>query len=75
MTNNTVTGAEGKESREARCFISSLPLEIKDVAKTVRGHWMIESYHWHMDVTFREDGNYTLEKQASYNLNIMKNCH
>ncbi|OUQ10445.1 hypothetical protein B5E84_20075 [Lachnoclostridium sp. An14] len=25
-----------------------------------------------MDVTFREDGNHTLEKQASYNLNIMR---
>ena len=30
------------------------------------------SYHWHLDVTFREDGNHTLEKQASYNLNIMR---
>ena len=27
---------------------------------------MVESYHWHLDVTFREDGNLTLEKQASY---------
>lgn len=33
---------------------------------------MVESYHWHLDVTFREDGNHTLEKQASYNLNIMR---
>ena len=24
-----------------------------------------------MDVTFREDGNHTIEKQAAYNLNIM----
>ncbi len=33
---------------------------------------MVESYHWHLDVTFREDGNHTLEKQASYNLNIVR---
>ena len=33
---------------------------------------MVESYHWHLDVTFREDGNHTLEKQASYHLNIMR---
>lgn len=41
-------------------------------ARAVRGHWMVESYHWHLDVTFREDGKHTLEKQASYNLNIMR---
>jgi hypothetical protein len=34
--------------------------------------WMVESYHWHLDVTFREDGNHTLEKAAAYNLNILK---
>lgn len=33
---------------------------------------MAESYHWHLDVTFREDGNHTLEKQAAYNLNILR---
>lgn len=32
----------------------------------------VESYHWHLDVTFREDGNHTLEKQAAYNLNIIR---
>ncbi len=33
---------------------------------------MSERCHWHLDVTFREDGNHTLEKQASFNLNIMR---
>ncbi len=33
---------------------------------------MVESYHWHIDVTFREGGNHTLEKQAAYNLNIIR---
>jgi hypothetical protein len=33
---------------------------------------MVESYHWHLDVTFREDANQTIEKDAAYNLNIMK---
>ncbi len=51
---------------------TQLPLGIEEVARTVRGHWMVESYRWHLDVTFREDGNHTLEKQASYNLNIMR---
>ena len=33
---------------------------------------MVESYHWHLDVTFHEDGNHTLERQAAYNLNILR---
>jgi len=33
---------------------------------------MVESYHWHLDVTFREDDNRTLEKQAAFNLNILR---
>ena len=72
LTRNTIIGAEGKESREERYFISRLPLGIEKIACTVRGHWMVESYHWHLDVTFWEDGNHTLETQAAYNLNIMR---
>lgn len=72
LTRNTVIGAEGEYHTEDRYFISSLPVGIEEIARAVRGHWMVESYHWHLDVTFREDGNHTLEKQAAYNLNIMR---
>ena len=72
QTRNTITGADGKETMEERYFISSLPTDIEETERAVRGHWMIESYHWHLDVTFREDGNHTLEKQAAYNLNIIR---
>ena len=71
MTKNTIT-KNGVTSTEVRYYISSLPLNVKDVAWAIRGHWMVESYHWHLDVTFREDANHTLEKDAAYNLNIMK---
>lgn len=72
LTRNTVTGADGGVTVEERYFISSLPVDIEEAERAVRGHWMIESYHWHLDVRFREDGNHTLEKQASYNLNIIR---
>ena len=68
----TIKRADWKEQIEERYFISSLPTEIEEAARAVRGHWVAESYHWHLDVTFREDGNHTLEKQASYHLNIMR---
>lgn len=72
LARNIVMGKGGETSTEERYFISSLPAGIEEAARTVRGHWMVESYHWHLDVTFREDGNHTIEKQAAYNLNIMR---
>jgi predicted transposase YbfD/YdcC len=71
MTRNTVI-KNGKETVETRFFISSLPLDVGTISRAIRGHWMVESYHWHLDVTFHEDGNHTLEKQAAFNLNIMR---
>ena len=71
MTKNTITRND-KTTTEVRYFISSLPLDVNEIARAIRGHWMVESYHWHLDVTFREDANHTIEKDSAYNLNIMK---
>ena len=46
----------GKETIEARYFISSLPVKVKQFARAVRNHWGIENTcHWCLDVTYRED--------------------
>lgn len=71
MIRNTITKND-VETIEIRYFISSLELNVNEIARAIRGHWMVESYHWHLDVTFREDDNHTLEKQASFNLNIIR---
>lgn len=42
------------------------------MGRAVRGHWSIESMHWHLDVTFREDENATIDKMAAQNLNIIR---
>ncbi|MPN57076.1 hypothetical protein SDC9_204770 [bioreactor metagenome] len=42
------------------------------MAKAVRGHWAIESMHWQLDVTFREDANTTLDKWAALNLHTIR---
>ena len=57
---------------EYRYFISSLKTDIKEAGRAVRGHWSIESMHWHLDVTFREDANTTIDKMAAQNLNIIR---
>jgi len=63
---------EGEKKIEYRYFISSLPLEIGLVSKAIRSHWSVESMHWHLDVTFREDANSTLDKVAAQNQNIIR---
>ena len=71
MTKNTIHKGDSITS-ETRYFISSLPVNVQEAAGAIRGHWMVESYHWHLDVTFREDASHTLNKAAAYNLNIVK---
>jgi predicted transposase YbfD/YdcC len=71
MTRNTIM-KNGKTTMETRYFISSLANDVKEIARSIRGHWMVESYHWSLDVTFREDADRTMDKQAAYNLNILR---
>jgi predicted transposase YbfD/YdcC len=56
----------GKETREARFYISSLPMKlVEKIGQSVRSHWGIESrLHWVLDVAFREDGNRTRKGNA-----------
>jgi len=47
---------DGKETMEARYYLSSLGLGVKRFAHAVRSHWSIENTcHWTLDVTYRED--------------------
>lgn len=72
MTRNTYKKRDGKETSETRLYISSLPPDIALFQASVRGHWAVESMHWHLDVTFREDQNQTLDKTAAQNMNIIR---
>ena len=61
-----------KERVEYHYFISSLKEDIELASRAVRGHWCIESMHWHLDVAFREDANAIIDKTAAQNLNIIR---
>jgi len=61
----------GKKTKERRYYISSLT-DILLCADTIRSHWSIENQlHWHLDVTFSEDDNTTMDKNAFNNLSIL----
>jgi predicted transposase YbfD/YdcC len=73
MAKNTVSSKDGTVlSVQTRYFINSLLLGVAEVARAVRGHWMVESLHWHLDATFREDMDHTLDEFAAFNLNILR---
>lgn len=58
----------GKETMEARYYISSLPVGVKCFARAVRSHWGIENTcHWSLDVTYREDDSRIRDKHMREN--------
>ena len=66
------THADGRETCEVRYYICSRYLSGKRFAEAVRGHWGIESMHWVLDVTFREDDNRTRERTLGNNLSWLR---
>ncbi len=72
MTRNTITRADGLVVVSDRFFISSLSLNVKEIARAIRGHWMIESVRWHLDVIFGEDACGVLDRVVSYNLGVLR---
>ena len=61
----------GKKTKERRYYIASLT-DIELCADAIRSHWGIENQlHWHLDVSFSEDDNTTMDKNAFNNLSIM----
>src|SRR5512147_912449 len=59
---------DGEETIEARYYISSLEVDVKQFARAVRGHWSVENgCHWVLDMTFREDESRIRERHLREN--------
>lgn len=65
------TEVNGSKSSEYSYFIGSIK-SVKQFEKAVRNHWQIESFHWNLDVTYRDDANKTRKGTAPQNLAIVK---
>ena len=58
---------------EFRYYISSLYNDISTFSSAIRQHWNVENkLHWHLDFTFKQDDNSTMDKNALFNLQILK---
>lgn len=61
-----------KSTTEVRYYISSLALGIRRVAKSLRQHWTIESMHWVLDMTFREDESRIRKDHGAENFALLR---
>jgi len=62
---------KGKVTEERAYHLGSVNT-VEDYARGVRLHWGVESMHWSLDVTFREDANRTRSGKAPQNLALLK---
>lgn len=64
----------GRTTHETRYYISDEQgLSASYFQKLIRGHWSIENQlHWHLDVTFKEDGCRARKGYSSQNLSVLR---
>lgn len=64
---------KGQIMTEERYYITSLaPQDPKKLLWVIRSHWAIESMHWSLDVTFREDNCRVRNETAALNLSWIR---
>ncbi|MEG1142904.1 MAG: ISAs1 family transposase [Clostridia bacterium] len=72
LVHKIIQKPNGITVEEKRYYICSIE-NIYDFARCTRCHWSIENkLHWHLDYTFKDDKNTTVEKNSAKNLQIIK---
>ncbi len=62
---------KGKIRTEKRYYIGSVE-SVEEFSKAAREHWGVESMHWSLDVTFKDDANTTRKDVAPENIGVAK---
>ena len=62
----------GKKSEETRWYISSFPLNAQQALDAIRSHWQVESMHWMLDMTFREDESRIRRGTGALAFNVLR---
>ena len=63
--------AENKQTSEIAYYAGSVN-NVIDFSKAARMHWGVESMHWSLDVTFKDDQNQTRLSAAAQNLAVVR---
>ncbi|RYV03848.1 ISAs1 family transposase [Shewanella sp. OPT22] len=72
LTSNVEEKATGKQTQEIRWYISSLKLDAQQCLHAVRSHWQVESMHWVLDMTFREDESRIRKGNGALMFNVLR---
>jgi len=72
VTSESHDKSTGKDTVESRWYITSLELNAQQCLNAVRNHWQVESMHWMLDMTFREDECRIRKQQGPLVFNIMR---
>ncbi|WP_019615715.1 ISAs1 family transposase, partial [Psychromonas ossibalaenae] len=72
VTSDVYEKSTGKETTETRWYISSLNLNAEQSLHAVRNHWQVESMHWMLDMTFREDESRIRKGRGPLAFNVMR---
>lgn len=72
VTSEVIDKSSGATSTETRWYVSSLALNAKQALDGVRSHWQVESMHWMLDMTFREDESRIRKQQGPLVFNVMR---
>ncbi len=72
VTSNVYEKSTEKETAETRWYISSLDLNAEHSLYAVRNHWQVESMHWMLDMTFREDESRIRKGRGPLAFNVMR---
>ena len=67
----TVT-SKGKTTESTNYYISSCNTDATDIMKSIRSHWAIESMHWMLDVSFKEDASSMHKGNIPANMAMMR---
>lgn len=66
-----ITSVKGESRQERSYYISSLLGTADHILRAIRDHWLIESMHWHLDVSFQEEATRVQDPRTLMNLNIL----
>ncbi|EDP99165.1 hypothetical protein KT99_17625 [Shewanella benthica KT99] len=72
VTSDVHEKTTGKETTETRWYISSLDLNAEQALSSVRNHWQVESMHWVLEMTFREDESRIRKGRGPLAFNVMR---
>ncbi|MGL4735670.1 MAG: ISAs1 family transposase [Enterovibrio sp.] len=72
VTSTVHEKSTGTDSVETRWYVSSLGLNAQQALHCVRSHWQVESMHWLLDMTFREDESRIRRENGALAFNVMR---